>query len=177
MNTMDALNTAIPILTLILILFMLYIFSSKNRSLPDFFFESKYIDGWEISIVDIKLHNSLTGTNFLKQPSDASDMKRASMQALKGKTLLFVKIIADQEEGSSVIDWKNICVRDSSGHNYVRMNDSFLDELGLKRISSEPLSSGIYRGWIAFNLEKNARRLKLGITSGKESIDFKLRVQ
>jgi hypothetical protein len=177
MNTIDALNTAIPILTLILILFLLYIFGSKNRSVSDFFFESKYIDGWEISIVDIKLHHSLTGTSFFKQTSDAADMKRTCIQALKGKTLLFVKIIADQEEGSSIIDWKNICVRDSSGHNYVRMNDSFLDELGLKRISSKPLSTGINRGWIAFDLDKNARRLKLGVTSGEESIDFKLRVQ
>ena len=90
-------------------------------------------------------------------------------EAEAGKTFCLVKMLIEKDGSKETIDWKNLKLTDSEGNEYTRMEDDFLEELGMMRMTGNTLNFGKNEGWIAFEINENAQGLELSYPFEEEA--------
>lgn len=133
------------------------------------------LKGWNVEVSDVRVTNNLSDTStsigyggdissevFEKKPSDES------------LNFCLVKFKMDKVDSSDVIKWDNVTVVDQDGSVYNRIDDSFLEDVGFKRLKSSDINFGENEGWISYEVPQSTTSLKLRITIGEETKEIEL---
>lgn len=159
---------------LILAVFCLTACGSSSNDNPSNSTGNEGVKGWKISVLDSKVNDSLENISTSVGYGGGTSTSKVTKKPAEGKTFLLVKLLAEKEEGTAVINWNNLKVMDSSGKFYSRMEDNFLEDEGFKRMRGTSLNFGTNEGWIAFEVDKGDKDLYLKYSSADGSISTKL---
>lgn len=152
-------------ITLALSLILLASCSTSKDSQTKTSKENSVFPGWNFSVVDVKLNTSLEDISTSVGYGGEASTNKISAKPKAGNSYLLIKILAEKKEGTEVIAWDKMLVKDSNGNTYSRMEDSFLEDYGFKRMKGTPLNFGSNEGWIAYEVPSGAIDLKLNYTS------------
>lgn len=118
------------------------------------------VAGWNITVEDVQKNASLenvsvelgyTGVEKNSYQKDAED----------GMIFCLVKLLIEKDGSKENIDWDRLKLTDSDGNEYSRMEDEFLTDMGMLRMTGNTLNFGKNEGWIAFEIKENAEGLEL----------------
>ena len=90
-------------------------------------------------------------------------------EAESGKTFCLVKMLIEKDGSKETIDWSNLKLTDGEGNEYTRIEDDFLADLGMMRMTGNTLNFGKNEGWIAFEINENADGLELSYPFEEEA--------
>lgn len=161
-------------LTLAVLLTTFAACSSAKNSQTNASQEKAVLSGWDISVVDTKMNASLEDISTDVGYGGETSTNKISSKPSTGNSYLLVKMIAEKMEGTEVVDWDKMKVIDSNGNAYPRINDSFLEDYGFKRMKGTPLNFGNNEGWIAFEVNSAAKDFKINYTSDAGTLSINL---
>ena len=72
-----------------------------------------------------------------------------------------IKMLIEKDGSKETIEWNKLKLKDENGNEYTRMEDEFLTELGMTRMTGNTLNFGSNEGWIVFEIDENAGNLEL----------------
>lgn len=126
------------------------------------------VSGWNITVEDVQKNASMENASV---ELGYTGVEKSSYQkeAEAGKTFCLVKMLIEKDGSKETIDWKNLKLTDSEGNEYTRMEDDFLEELGMMRMTGNTLNFGKNEGWIAFEINENAQGLELSYPFEEET--------
>ena len=118
------------------------------------------VGGWEFTQEEAIRNNSLenVSVDLGYTGVETSDYKK---EASQGKTFCLIKMQINKKDSAEDIVWDKLILKDEKGNEYTRIDDSFLTDLGMMRMPSASLNFGENEGWIAFEIDENAKDLTL----------------
>lgn len=118
------------------------------------------VAGWHIVVEDMQINTSLENVSVDLGYSgvETSDFVK---EAGEGNTFCLLKMNIEKDGSQEVIDWASMKLTDAEGNEYTRMEDEFLTDLGMTRMSGTALNFGSNEGWIAFEIKEGATGLQL----------------
>ena len=72
-----------------------------------------------------------------------------------------LKMKIEKDGSKEKLDWENLKLTDSEENEQIRMDDEFVAEAGMKRMTGTALNFGLNEGWIAFEIDEKAESLEL----------------
>lgn len=132
--------------------------------------------GWNISIQDCMIGKELKNVSVVLGYA-AAETNEFSKIAEEGKEFCLLKMEFKKDKSTEVIDWKNLELVDASGNRSARLEDSFLEELGLKRMIGTTLNFGNNEGWLVFEIEEGERELTLEYLFAEEKYEQKITLE
>lgn len=129
--------------------------------------------GWNITVEEALSSPSLENVSVSLGYSDVetSDFLK---EAGEGNTFCLIKLLIEKEGTTEAIEWKNLRLTDGDGNEYSRMDDAFLTDLGMLRMSGSTVNFGENEGWIAFEIKENASDLTLSYPFEAGSYEAKI---
>ena len=126
------------------------------------------VSGWNITVEDVQKNTSLENVSV---ELGYTGVEKSSYQkeAEAGKTFCLVKMLIEKDGSKETIDWSSLKLTDSEGNEYTRMEDDFLTDLGMMRMTGNTLNFGKNEGWIAFEINENADGLELSYPFEEEA--------
>lgn len=118
------------------------------------------VSGWTITLEDCMIGAELKNVSTVLGYA-AAEISEFSKSASEGKEFFLVKMKFVKGKSNDTIDWEKLEVVDSEGNRSVRVEDAFVEELGLKRMPGTILNFGSSEGWLVFEIEKGSRELSL----------------
>lgn len=118
------------------------------------------VAGWQFVVEKLEKNKSLenvsvdlgyTGVETNDYVKEASD----------GNVYYLIKMQINKDGSTEAIDWASLKLTDSDGNEYTRIDDEFLTNLGMTRMSGTKLNFGSNEGWIAFEIKEDASGLTL----------------
>lgn len=131
------------------------------------------VAGWQFVVEKLEKNKSLenvsvdlgyTGVETNDYVKEASD----------GNVYYLIKIQINKDGSTEVIDWASLKLTDSDGNEYTRIDDEFLTNLGMTRMSGTKLNFGSNEGWIAFEIKEDASGLTLSYPFESETYSCEL---
>lgn len=113
------------------------------------------IAGWHIVTQKLRINPSLENISVALGYSGVQTSE-FSKTAGDGNTFCLVKLLIEKEGSREEILWENLCLTDSEGNVYHRIEDEFILDLGMKRMPGTKLNFGSNEGWIAFEIPEEA---------------------
>ena len=95
-------------------------------------------------------------------------------EASDGNVYYLIKMQINKDGSTEVIDWASLKLTDSDGNEYTRIDDEFLTNLGMTRMSGTKLNFGSNEGWIAFEIKEDASGLTLSYPFESETYSCEL---
>ena len=126
------------------------------------------VSGWNITVEDVQKNTSLENVS-VELGYTGVEKSNYQKEAEAGKTFCLVKMLIEKDGSKETIDWSNLKLTDSEGNEYTRMEDDFLAELGMMRMTGNALNFGKNEGWIAFEINENADGLELSYPFEEEA--------
>lgn len=122
--------------------------------------KSTSVAGWNITVEDVQKNASLENVSVELGYTgvETSDYQK---EADQGKTFCLIKLLIEKNGSKETIEWDKLKLTDGNGNEYVRMEDEFLTELGMTRMTGNTLNFGTNEGWIVFEIDENATDLEL----------------
>ena len=116
--------------------------------------------GWKITVEEVEIAPSLenVSVDLGYTGVETSDYKK---EAETGKTFCMLKMKIEKDGSKEKLDWENLKLTDSEENEYIRMDDEFVAEAGMKRMTGTALNFGLNEGWIAFEIDEKAESLEL----------------
>ena len=116
--------------------------------------------GWKITVEEVEIAPSLenVSVDLGYTGVETSDYKK---EAETGKTFCMLKMKIEKDGSKEKFDWQNLKLTDSEENKYIRMDDEFVAEAGMKRMTGTALNFGSNEGWIAFEIDEKAEGLEL----------------
>ena len=116
--------------------------------------------GWKITVEEVEIAPSLenVSVDLGYTGVETSDYKK---EAETGKTFCMLKMKIEKDGSKEKFDWENLKLTDSEENEYTRMDDEFVAEAGMKRMTGTALNFGLNEGWIAFEIDEKAESLEL----------------
>ena len=116
--------------------------------------------GWKITVEEVEIAPSLenVSVDLGYTGVETSDYKK---EAETGKTFCMLKMKIEKDGSKEKFDWENLKLTDSEENEYIRMDDEFVAEAGMKRMTGTALNFGLNEGWIAFEIDEKAESLEL----------------
>ena len=116
--------------------------------------------GWKITVEEVEIAPSLenVSVDLGYTGVETSDYKK---EAETGKTFCMLKMKIEKDGSKEKLDWENLKLTDSEENEYIRMDDEFVAEAGMKRMTGTALNFGLNEGWIAFEIDEKAEGLEL----------------
>ena len=116
--------------------------------------------GWKITVEEVEIAPSLenVSVDLGYTGVETSDYKK---EAETGKTFCMLKMKIEKDGSKEKFDWQNLKLTDSEENEYIRMDDEFVAEAGMKRMTGTALNFGSNEGWIAFEIDEKAEGLEL----------------
>ena len=95
--------------------------------------------GWELIQEEAVKNNSLenVSVDLGYTGVETSDYKK---EASAGKTFCLIKMQINKKDSGEDIVWDKLILKDAKGNEYTRMDDAFLTDLGMIRMSSASLN-------------------------------------
>ena len=118
------------------------------------------VAGWKITVEEVEIAPSLenVSVDLGYTGVETSDYKK---EAETGKTFCMLKMKIEKDGSKEKFDWENLKLTDSEENEYTRMDDEFVAEAGMKRMTGTALNFGLNEGWIAFEIDEKAESLEL----------------
>lgn len=131
-----------------------------------------HMGGWSIEYVKSERGTELEDMSVILGYT-GTGTEEFSKEAPDGKEFLLVKLIFEKEDGQEDIEWEKLTVTDGDGNEYKRIEDSFLTDLNMKRLSGTALNFGRNEGFIAFEVEEGASDFTLEYPFQDETLEIK----
>ena len=131
------------------------------------------VAGWQFVVEKLEKNKSLenvsvdlgyTGVETNDYVKEASD----------GNVYYLIKMQINKDGSTEAIDWASLKLTDSDGNEYTRIDDEFLTNLGMTRMSGTKLNFGYNEGWIAFEIKEEASGLTLSYPFESETYSCEL---
>ena len=131
------------------------------------------VAGWQFVVEKLEKNKSLenvsvdlgyTGVETNDYVKEASD----------GNVYYLIKMQINKDGSTEAIDWASLKLTDSDGNEYTRIDDEFLTNLGMTRMSGTKLNFGSNEGWIAFEIKEDASGLTLSYPFESETYSCEL---
>lgn len=126
------------------------------------------VSGWNITVEDVQKNTSLENVS-VELGYTGVEKSNYQKEAESGKTFCLVKMLIEKDGSKETIDWSNLKLTDGEGNEYTRIEDDFLADLGMMRMTGNTLNFGKNEGWIAFEINKNADGLELSYPFEEEA--------
>ena len=126
------------------------------------------VSGWNITVEDVQKNTSLENVS-VELGYTGVEKSNYQKEAESGKTFCLVKMLIEKDGSKETIDWSSLKLTDSEGNEYTRMEDEFLADLGMMRMTGNTLNFGKNEGWIAFEINENADGLELSYPFEEEA--------
>lgn len=126
------------------------------------------VSGWNITAEDVQKNTSLENVS-VELGYTGVEKSNYQKEAESGKTFCLVKMLIEKDGSKETIDWSNLKLTDGEGNEYTRIEDDFLVDLGMMRMTGNTLNFGKNEGWIAFEINKNADGLELSYPFEEEA--------
>lgn len=122
--------------------------------------KSTSVAGWKITVEDVEKNTSLENVSVELGYTgvETSDYQK---EADQGKIFCLIKLLIEKDGSKETIEWDKLKLTDGNGNEYARMEDEFLTDLGMARMTGNTLNFGTNEGWIAFEIDENATDLEL----------------
>lgn len=129
--------------------------------------------GWHIVVENMDINKSLenVSVDLGYTGVETSDYVK---EAGEGKVFCLVKLKIEKDGSKEVIDWPSLLLTDSEGNPYTRIEDEFITDLGMMRMSGTTLNFGSNEGWIAFEINEGAQGLTLSYPFESETFSCEL---
>lgn len=131
------------------------------------------VSGWNITVEDVQKNTSLKNVS-VELGYTGVEKSNYQKEAESGKTFCLVKMLIEKDGSKETIDWSSLKLTDSEGNEYTRMEDEFLADLGMMRMTGNTLNFGKNEGWIAFEINENADGLELSYPFEEEAYNCAL---
>lgn len=126
------------------------------------------VSGWNITVEDVQKNTSLENVS-VELGYTGVEKSNYQKEAESGKTFCLVKMLIEKDGSKETIDWSSLKLTDNEGNEYTRMEDEFLADLGMMRMTGNTLNFGKNEGWIAFEINENADGLELSYPFEEEA--------
>ena len=126
------------------------------------------VSGWNITVEDVQKNTSLENVS-VELGYTGVEKSNYQKEAESGKTFCLVKMLVEKDGSKETIDWNKLKLTDSEGNEYTRIEDDFLADLGMMRMTGNTLNFGKNEGWIAFEINENADGLELSYSFEEEA--------
>lgn len=133
---------------------------TERQKKEEYATKSVSVAGWKITVENVKKNTSLENVSVELGYTgvETSDFKK---DAEEGKMFCMIKMLIEKDGSKETIEWNKLKLKDENGNEYTRMEDEFLTELGMTRMTGNTLNFGSNEGWIAFEIDENAENLEL----------------
>lgn len=131
------------------------------------------VSGWNITAEDVQKNTSLENVS-VELGYTGVEKSNYQKEAESGKTFCLVKMLIEKDGSKETIDWSNLKLTDGEGNEYTRIEDDFLVDLGMMRMTGNTLNFGKNEGWIAFEINENADGLELSYPFEEEAYHCEL---
>jgi hypothetical protein len=136
--------------------------------------ESKVeVAGWSIEVLGHTIDESLENVSVVLGYTDVGE-STFSKKAKEGYEYGLVHLDIVKLDSMETIEWDKFLLTDDQGNSYTRTDDSFIDELGMKRMPGTALNFGEHDGWIAFEIKKGYGNLSLNYNFENDEYNYNL---
>lgn len=118
------------------------------------------VSGWHIAVQNVMVRQSMQNVTVELGYTDVSTDEFVQT-APAGKLYCLVKLHIEKAGSKEKIEWDKLTLTDDKGNEYSRIEDNFIEEMGMKRMPGTPLNFGASEGWIAFEIDEDAQGLTL----------------
>ena len=133
------------------------------------------LNGWKVTVEDVRVTNNLSDTSTsIGYGGDISSEVFEQKPSSEDLNFCLVKFTMNKEGSSDVIKWDNVTVIDQDGKEYTRIDDSFLEDVGFKRLKSSDVNFGENQGWISYEIPQATTALKLKLVIGDQTKEVDL---
>ena len=116
--------------------------------------------GWSVILENTLRNSSMKNAAVVLGYADTTTNEFVQ-EAPEGKEYFMVKMKITKGESKENLQWDKLILTDSDHNIYLRMEDIFIEDLGMKRIPGTDLNFGSNEGWIAFEISKKAEGLTM----------------
>lgn len=134
------------------------------------------VSGWHIAVEDAMVRQSMQNVTVELGYTDVSTDEFVQT-APEGKLFCLVKLYIEKAGSKEKIEWEKLTLTDAEGNVYSRIEDNFIEEMGMKRMPGTPLNFGASEGWIAFEIDEAAEGLVLSYLFEAEGFECPLEVE
>ncbi|WP_343210331.1 hypothetical protein [Anaerolentibacter hominis] len=129
------------------------------------------VAGWTIGIENVEIDKSLENASTILGYTNVATSKFTA-EAEDGYEYCLVKMSFEKEDSTEDISWDKFVLTDSEGNTYSRCDDSFLSDLGMKRIPGTSLNFGSHEGWLAFEIKEGASGLTISYPFENDTFEY-----
>lgn len=129
--------------------------------------------GWNIIIEDIIIEDSLENVDVVLGYTDATTNKFVK-EAASDHEFVLLKLNISKHDSKETLKWDKFTLTDNLGNEYKRIDDAFIKDLGMVRMSGTDLNFGTNEGWIAFEVKEDAETLTLNYKFENETLTYTL---
>ncbi|WP_394917110.1 DUF4352 domain-containing protein [uncultured Robinsoniella sp.] len=116
--------------------------------------------GWKVTYEDVMSDTKLENVSTQLGYTDVSTSEYHK-EASEGKKFCMIKLIFEKVDSKEEIDFTKLKLVDENGNEYNRMDDTFISDLGMKRLQGTKLNFGTNEGWICYEVDESATQLTL----------------
>lgn len=127
--------------------------------------------GWNLVIENTMRDDTLENVNVVLGYTDATT-NEFQLEAKEGYEYFLIKLSITKEDSKENINWNKMTLSDKQGNTYSRIDDTFIDELGLIRMPGTDLNFGTNEGWIAFEVKEEAEDLTLKYEFENDNLEY-----
>lgn len=127
--------------------------------------------GWNVVIENTMRDDTLENVNVVLGYTDATT-NEFHLEAKEGYEYFLIKLSITKEDSKENINWSKMILSDKQGNTYSRVEDTFIDELGLIRMPGTELNFGTNEGWIAFEVKEEAEDLNLIYEFENDNLEY-----
>ncbi len=126
--------------------------------------------GWKMEVLNYKITTSLE--NIKKDLGIKKiDKDTVPTEAEAGYEYVLVKLNMEKVNSMEQIQWDKFYLIDDLGNSYTRIDDSFLSDLGVNRMTGMDLNFGAKQGWIMFEIKEGYNQLRLNYKFNKNQLN------
>lgn len=116
--------------------------------------------GWKVTYEDVMTDTKLENVSTQLGYTDVSTSEYHK-QASEGMKFCMIKLIFEKVDSKEEIDFTKLKLVDENGKEYNRIDDTFISDLGMKRLQGTKLNFGTNEGWICYEVEETGTQFTL----------------
>lgn len=140
-------------------------------SATDFNVTDVSVDGWKMSIDNLLITNSLSHASTTLGYT-STDTETFEKTAADGNVFVLIKMTITKDGSTESIQWENMLLTDSDGNTYNRIEDTFIEDLNMKRLPGTTINFGSHEGWFAYEVPESATGLILSYQFSTEAMTY-----
>ena len=127
--------------------------------------------GWNFIIENYMRDQSMENAAVILGYTDTTTSEFVK-EAPEGKEIFLVKMNITKDDSKEAIQWDKLILKDGSGREYHRIDDIFIDDLGMKRLPGTDLNFGTSEGWIAYEVDEKAEELAIQYEFENDRLEY-----